>query len=214
MKSRLKSIVFLSVAALYCAAPFAVQAADGKQAPATQKKQKAPPLPGAGTGGTTPHATTNGIIGANRATGSMVTVTYGRPFLKHPRTGEVRKVWGGLVKWDKADRLGADEATTVLLQHSITVGATSIPAGAYTLYIIPSETGVSKLAFSKNLSRWGVPVDESNDLVRVELKKDALSETVEQLTIVVENGPPESLTGVLKIKWEQTQFSLPFAVKK
>ena len=59
-----------------------------------------------------------------------------------------------------------------------------------------------------------MPVDEKNDLARVDLTKEALSETVEQLMIVVENGPPESLTGVLKIKWEQTQFSLPFAVKK
>ena len=152
MKSKLKSMVLVTVAALFCAAPLFAQPA------ATQKKQKAPPLPGAGTGGNTPHATTSAVIGPNRNTGSMVTVTYGRPFLKHPRTGEVRKVWGELVKWDKGDRLGADEATTVILQHPIAVGSTTIPAGAHTLYIIPSEAGVSKLAFSKSLGngacRW------------------------------------------------------------
>lgn len=209
-----KSFLVLAIVAL-CGAGLITAQTPGKKDASAAKKQKAPPLPGAGTGGNTPHATTSAVIGASRAAGSMVTVTYGRPFLKHPRTGQVRKVWGELVKWDKADRLGADEATLFINQHDIVAGGATIPKGAYTLYIIPSETGTSKLAFSKNIGKWGVPVDETSDLARVALKKDALSETVEQLTITVENASnPPTLDGVLKIKWEQTQFSLPFTVKK
>jgi len=141
-------------------------------------------------------------------------VTYGRPFLKHPRTGEVRKVWGGLVPWGKANRLGADEATTLIAQHDLEIAGTKVPAGVYTLYIVPSETGTSKLAFSKKIGDWGVPVDEKNDLARFDLKKETLPTSVEQLTIAIANGPPESMTGTIKISWETTQFSLPFAVKK
>jgi hypothetical protein len=202
-----KSILLVGLAAL-CGVASVLAQAPGK-------KQKAPPLPGAGTGGTTPHATISTVVGPNRASGSMITITYGRPFLKHPRTGEVRQVWGGLVKWDKADRLGADEATLFINQHDIVAGGTTIPKGAYTLYIVPSEAGTSKLAFSKNIGKWGVPVDETSDVARVELKKDVLNEVVEQLTISVENATqPPSLDGMLKIKWEKTQFSLPFTVKK
>lgn len=207
------SIILLAAAALFVASPLVAQDAAKKDA-APAKKAKAPPLPGAGTGGTTPHATTSAVIGPNRNEGGMVTVTYGRPFLKHPRTGEVRKVWGGLVKWDKADRLGADEATLLVAQRDMVVGDTTIPAGAYTLYIIPSETGTSRLAFSKHIGKWGVPVDETKDLARFDLKKESLNETVDQLTIAIENTPAQSMNGVLKIRWEQTQFSLPFALKK
>ncbi len=79
---------------------------------------------------------------------------------------------------------------------------------------MPSESGQSLLAFSKKIGDWGVPVDEKNDLGRFALTKDSLPATVEQLTIAIENGPPASLTGTIRISWENTRFSLPFAVKK
>jgi hypothetical protein len=79
---------------------------------------------------------------------------------------------------------------------------------------VPSESGTSKLAISKHIGKWGVPVDESNDITRVDLKKEPLSETVEQLTIAIANVPAQSMNGVLKISWENTMFSVPFTVKK
>jgi hypothetical protein len=201
------------VSAVFVSASMLAQA-DKKDA-APQKAKKAPPLPGAGTGGATPHATTSAVIGPNRNEGGMITLTYGRPYRVHPRKGgEPRKIWGGLVPWGKADRLGADEATLFITQRDIDVGGTTVPAGAYTLYIVPSETGTSKLAFSKNIGKWGVPVDEKNDLARVDLKKEKLSQPVDQLTLSVENVPQGSMNGVLKIQWDDTQFSMPFTLKK
>ena len=167
----------------------------------------------ASTGGTSPHETTSTIIGVDRRTGNRVTITSGRPFSRDPKTGESRKIWGGLVKWDKADRLGADEATLLLTQQPIQFGETVIPAGAYTLYIVPSETGVSQLAFSSNLGKWGVPVDETRDVARVNLTRESLETPVEQLTIAVVNNK-DTGAGLLRISWENTQFSAPFTVKK
>jgi hypothetical protein len=183
---------------------------------AGKKKQAAPPLPGAGTGGATPHATTSTVIGPNRNEGSRVTVTYGRPFLVHPRKGgESRKAWGGdLAPWDKPYRLGADEATTILTQHPIEIAGTMIPAGIHTLYMIPSATGASKLAFSKKVGDWGVPVNVDHDVGRFDLTKSDLEQNVDQLTIAVENTTPAAFGGTLRIRWEKTQFSLPFTVKK
>ena len=209
MKNKFTSTVLLTVVALIGAAALVAQTTP----PA--KKQPAPPIPGAGTGGNTPHATTSTVVGPNRKDGSRVTISYGRPMAVHPRKGgEPRKIWGELVKWEKADRLGADEATTIITQHALQIGAATIPAGIHTLYIIPSESGVSKLAFSKKVGDWGVPVDETADLVRVDLTKEALAEPVNQLTIAIDNGPPASLTGTIRIEWEKTKFTLPFAVKK
>lgn len=158
-----------------------------------------------------PHETIQAIIGGRG--GPRVTITYGRPYSKDPKTGEIRKIWGGLVKWDKADRLGADEATLLLTQQPLAFGDTVIPAGAYTLYIVPSETGPSKLAFSSNLGKWGVPVDETKDVARVDLKKDTLSQSVDQLTLGLVNDQATG-GGAIVIQWETTQFSAPFTVKK
>ncbi|MBI1841690.1 MAG: DUF2911 domain-containing protein [Verrucomicrobia bacterium] len=161
----------------------------------------------ASTGGTSPHETTSAVID-----GSRVTITYGRPFTKDPKTGEPRKIWGSLVPWDKPWRTGADEATLLITQHPLVIGEATIPAGAYTLYTVPSESGGSKLAFSKNLGAWGVPVDEKNDLVRVDMKKEPMEKVNDQFAMAVVKSP--SGGGVIKLMWADTQFSVPFAVKK
>ena len=165
----------------------------------------------ASTGGKSPHETTSTVIG-DRRTGNRITLTYGRPFSKDPKTGEPRKIWGALVPWEKAYRLGSDEATLLITQQPLLIGETTIPAGAFTLYLVPSENGSSKLVFSTNLGKWGVPVDEAHDLARVELKKAPLEKSVDQLTLAIENDPAGG--GILKIMWENTGFSVPFTVKK
>ena len=104
----------------------------------------------ASTGGTSPHETTSAVID-----GCRVTITYGRPFTKDPKTGDARKIWGGLVPWDKAWRTGSDEATLLVTQKPLVIGDTTIPAGAYTLYTVPSESG-GKLDISKNLGAWEI----------------------------------------------------------
>ena len=161
----------------------------------------------ASTGGNSPHETTSTVID-----GCRVTISYGRPFTKNPKTGEARKIWGGLVPWEKAWRAGSDEATTLITQKPLTIGETTVPAGAYTLYAIPSESGASKLAISKNLGAWGVPVDEKNDLARVEMKKEPLDKPNDQFTMAVAKNPAGG--GLIKLMWDDTQFSVPFTVKK
>ena len=160
----------------------------------------------ASTGGTSPHETTSAVID-----GCRVTITYGRPFTKDPRSGEARKIWGGLVPWDKAWRTGSDEATLLVTQKPLVIGETTIPAGAYTLYSVPSESG-GKLAISKNLGAWGVPVDEKNDLARVDMKKEALEPAKDQFSMAVAKNAAGG--GVIKLMWDNTQFSVAFTVKK
>src|SRR5438270_13036568 len=92
----------------------------------------------ASSGGISPHETTSGVID-----GCRVTITYGRPFTKDPKSGEPRKIWGGLVPWDKAWRTGSDEATVLITQQPLMFGDTMVPAGACTLYTVPSESGTS-----------------------------------------------------------------------
>jgi hypothetical protein len=159
---------------------------------------------------TSPHESIYARIGSSR---TLVSITYGRPYTKDPKTGEARKVWGTLVPWDKAYRLGADEATLLLTPSPLQFGDTTVPAGAYTLYLVPSENGTTKLAISTAIGKWGIPVDETHDLGRVDMKKETLPSPVDQLTLALENDQ-SSGGGVLKVMWETTQFSVPFTVKK
>jgi hypothetical protein len=205
MTNKLRSCIVLAAAALICVGSLAAQAE--KKA---EKKGKAAPLPLLAPARLSPHETTYVRIGSERP-GSLVSLTYGRPYAAKGGKGEPRKIWGELVKWEKADRLGADEATTIILEDPIEIGGKTIPAGAHVLYIIPSASSSSKLAFSSHIGKWGIPVDEKNDIARVDLKKDTIDENVDQLTIVLEN---HQSSGLIKIKWEKTQFSVPFTVKK
>jgi hypothetical protein len=160
---------------------------------------------------TSPHETISTTLGDWR-TGCRVTIVYGRPYTKDPNSGESRKIWGSLVPYDKAWRLGADEATLLITEQPLTFGEMTVPAGAYTLYMVPAENGPSKLAFSSRIGKWGIPVDESHDIARVDLKQQNLAKPVEQLTLTVESTP--AATGVLKIAWETTAYTLEFSVNK
>jgi hypothetical protein len=151
-----------------------------------------------------PHETISAVIG-DRATGTRVTITYGRPFTADPDTGAPRKIWGTLVPWDAPYRLGADEATLLVLQRTMVIGGTAVPAGAYTLYMVPSQAG-SKLAISSAIGKWGIPVDESHDVARVDLKEGAIESPVNQLTMAIEKLPEGG--AVLKISWETTVYSV------
>jgi len=154
-----------------------------------------------------PHETISAVIDGNR-----VTITYGRPFTTKPGTTEARKIWGGLVPYDKPWRMGADEATALITQKPIEIGGKTIPAGAYTLYMLPSETGASQLVFSTGLGGWGIPVDTKHDLAQVDLTKSALDKPMDQFTMAI--GKNTVGGGVLKLSWESTEFSVPFTVAK
>jgi hypothetical protein len=157
-----------------------------------------------------PHETTGAVIDGNR-----VTIIYGRPHTKDPRSGEIRKIWGGLVPYGQVWRTGADEATLLITQKPIKFGDTTVPAGAYTLFTLPNEDGTAKLIINKQIGQWGVgpgSYDEGMDFARVDLKKEALDKPLDQFAIAVAKN--SSGGGVIKLMWEDTQYSAAFTVEK
>jgi hypothetical protein len=157
-----------------------------------------------------PHETISKVIDGNR-----VIIVYGRPYTKDPSTGQNRKIWGELVPYGEVWRTGADEATLLITQKPIMLGEATIPAGAYTLWTLPNEDGTAKLIVNKRIGQWGIgpgSYDQEQDLVRVDLKKDALDTPVDQFTMAIAKG--SSGGGVLSMMWESTGFSIPFSVQK
>ena len=144
--------------------------------------------------------------------GNRVTVYYGRPYTKDPKTGATRKIWGGVVPFGKVWRTGANEATMLVTQQPLDIAGVTVPAGAVTLFTLPQEDGSAKLIINKQIGQWGTQHDEKQDLARVDLKKDTLENAVDQFTMSVERNPAGG--GLLKMSWENTQYSVPFTVKK
>jgi Protein of unknown function (DUF2911) len=161
-----------------------------------------------------PHETIGTVVDGNR-----VTIVYGRPYTKDPKSGEPRKIWGTLVPFGKVWRTGADEATLFITQQDLQMGDATIPAGAYTLWTLPNEDGTAKLIINKQIGQWGQDYkdmtkvyDEKNDLARVDLKKEAMEKPNDQFTMSLGKNP--SGGGLLKLMWDDTQYSVTFTVKK
>lgn len=154
-----------------------------------------------------PHETVSADLGGGR-----VTIVYGRPYVKSPKDGQPRKIWGGLVPFDKVWRTGADEATLFITEVPLMVGDKEIPAGAYTLFSMPREDGKSQLIINKQIGQWGETYDEKQDLARIDLKTDSLDAPVDQFTITLTKT--EAGKGVLKLAWEKGAGSVPLSIKK
>lgn len=162
---------------------------------------------------TSPHDVISSTFDGQRF-GNRVMLVYGRPFSKNPRGEDIRKIWGGLVPWGSRWRLGADEATLLITQKALKFGSLAVPAGTYSLWMMPVEQGASKLIINKQFGQWGMaePYLEDQELGSVDLKRETVDDRVDQLTMALERG--ESGGGVIRITWENLSFSAPFAVDK
>jgi len=93
--------------------------------------------------------------------GVEITLEFGRPGVKD------RKIWGGLVPFDRIWRTGADEATTMALSADARVAGQPLAAGLYSLYTIPGETEWT-VVFNTVAEQWGAfSYDETKDALRV-----------------------------------------------
>jgi hypothetical protein len=184
---------FLAVSA--CVLMFTLVLVVTPTAGAQQDKSKRPSPPGTAT--------------FAFADGKTITVNYSRPKIRDPRSGQPRKIYGGLVPYGEVWRAGANEATSFVTQANLTVGSTPVPAGSYTLYILPAENGPWKLIISKKTGQWGIPYPgEQYDLVRINMKTGKTPSTVQDFTISFDKRGPNA--GVMKFDWESTSASVDF----
>jgi hypothetical protein len=108
-----------------------------------------------------PGATVSQIIGITE-----VKVTYHRPGVKG------RLVWGELVPLDKIWRTGANEAPTIEFSHDVTVGETLVPAGKYSLFVLPTQKDATFI-INKNAELMGTNgYNEEEDVVRITTKAE------------------------------------------
>ncbi len=144
------------------------------------------------------------------ADGKTITIDYSRPKIRDPKTGKPRKIYGELVPYGEVWRAGANEATSFVTTANLDVSGTKVPAGSYTLFILPEQSGAWKLIISKKTGEWGIPYPgEQDDLARINMKTDKTPATVEEFTISFDQRAPNA--GVLNFDWENTRASVDFS---
>jgi hypothetical protein len=137
-----------------------------------------------------PRETVRGAVG-----GATVTIEYGRP------SQNSRTIWGELVPWGKVWRLGADRATELNISADLRIGDAHLPAGTYSLWMLPSQSGQSMLIINRQTRILGSRYRDKHDVVRIPVARSTLDPPVERLTIAVEGDR-------LWIRWSDLAWSV------
>lgn len=132
--------------------------------------------------------------------GKQINIHYNTPFMRG------RKIFGGLVPYDKVWRTGANPATTLKTDATLRVGTVVVPAGTYTIYTLPSE-GVWKLIINKQTGQWGTVYNQSQDLARIDMMKRMLPKAQEKMSISFENTHGNKTQ--LHVRWDTTDVWVP-----
>jgi hypothetical protein len=130
-------------------------------------------------------------------------IAYSRP-LKRGRV-----IFGNVVPWNQVWRTGANAATQLTTSADIVFGNTVIPAGKYTLWSLPTSTG-AKLIINSQTGQWGTEYDAARDVARLDLAQTTIATPVEEFTISI---VPQGTNGVLRLSWDDREYSIPFRVK-
>ncbi|AKQ45577.1 hypothetical protein TH63_07830 [Rufibacter radiotolerans] len=134
-----------------------------------------------------------------------ITINYGAPGVKG------RTIWGKLVPYGQVWRAGANEATTIKFSTEVKISQETIPAGIYTLYVMPQDEDNWTLILSKQKGLWGTEgYDPAQDQIRLPFspKKSPFHET---LQYTVTNIQPNS--GNLTLNWADQQLEVPVRVE-
>ncbi|WP_460611836.1 DUF2911 domain-containing protein [Hymenobacter seoulensis] len=190
---RAQSTPSAEAASTPAAAP-AVTTPDPSTSPATPANGERPvqlPLPQA-----SPHALVSQTFGL-----TTVTVDYHSPAVRG------RAVWGGLVPYDQVWRAGANENTVITFSTPVLLRNQLVPAGQYSLYVIPHQDRDWEIVLNRVTTHWGAEgYDPKDDVVRVPAIPDT-SPFQEGLFYWFSDIKP---TGAhLNLTWEKRTLSLP-----
>ena len=136
--------------------------------------------------------------------GKTIKTDYSSPRLKG------RKMIGEHDPYGKVWRNGANAATTFVTSADIVVGGTTVPAGSYTLFVLPTADKWT-LIINKKTGEWGIPYTyESDELARIDMKMAKLPSPVENFTIAYDKTP----TGcTLREEWDTTRATVDISAK-
>ncbi len=146
-----------------------------------------------------PRDTTRASIG-----NAVFEIDYSRPLSRG------RTLLGDVIPYGFVWRTGANAATQFTTSAPITLAGLSLPAGRYTLWTIPRESGV-ELVVNKQTGQWGTGYNSAHDLGRVPLATDSSTTPVDAFTISIR--PEGAARGALVMEWGDFTWSAPIVVQ-
>ncbi|HCL83010.1 MAG TPA: hypothetical protein DIC22_03495 [Chitinophagaceae bacterium] len=135
--------------------------------------------------------------------GATITINYSSPSVKG------RKIWGGLVPYDKVWRAGANEATIFTTDKDIMVEGKKLAAGKYSLFTTPGEKEWT-VFFNSETGQWG---DTHNGDANMDPKKTVLEVKVtpKMLSSVQESLLYSVTAGGFTLSWDK--LAVPVSIK-
>lgn len=129
-----------------------------------------------------------------------ISITYHAPGVKG------RKIFGSLVPYGQLWRAGANEATVIRFSDDLFLNNERVPAGSYSVFILPESDTLWNLVLNKDTTLWGLEgYNELDDVayLRVKPKKASFHETMQfNFTDIGINS------GNLNLVWENTKISI------
>ncbi len=115
-----------------------------------------------------------------------------------------RKIFGGLVPYDKIWRTGAAEATTLSFDQAVEIEGKKVKAGTYALFTIPHED-YWELILNSDADQYGAYGHNPKlDILRVTAPTQTLNDFQESLTLSFDFIPNDA---ILSIVWAKTKVA-------
>jgi len=128
--------------------------------------------------------------------GVNISIDYGSPSVKG------RTIWGGLEKYGKVWRAGANGNTTISFDKDVLIGTKKLKAGKYGFFIMPNENTDWVIIFNSKNDAWGAfSYNESDDILRLKIKPSFVSENQEALKYNVGDAS-------IDFAWEKARLAI------
>ncbi|HEY6116731.1 MAG TPA: DUF2911 domain-containing protein, partial [Candidatus Dormibacteraeota bacterium] len=93
-----------------------------------------------------------------------------------------------------------NQATQLITDKDLVIGGTTVSAGTYSLFTIPSAKGW-QLIINKQHGQWGTDYDAKQDLARIPMRLRTLATPTERFTIATRGSD-------LVIEWDLVEATV------
>jgi hypothetical protein len=120
-----------------------------------------------------------------------------------------RKIFGGLLPYDKLWRTGANASTKLTASRDFTFGGTPVPKGTYSVLSIPGASSWT-VVLNKDVALAGTDgYDTKDDVARVTVTPATIP-VRERMTFLFSDSTDDATR--LDLEWETTRVSIPITV--
>ena len=120
-----------------------------------------------------------------------------------------RPIMGRVVPFGEPWRLGANEATTLIVSVPVLFGDIRLPPDTYSVYAIPGQREW-RVIVNRAVRRWGIPINDTiktEDIGAVTVAVETVTTPVEEFRIQFERGGRDAVD--LVFEWDRTRVRVP-----